>query len=163
LPAGLLAAALMARCGWEAQIEGAVLGRLRFATDCGILSGMKRREEAASKAKLPHVEELTSGWKLPEGRPESEDRRARHLALELKLASEFVLLPPPFLPYQHFWALHYVRALWPFKGAGCLPLMQNSVFREWFVRSLILGLGLSRGRPYDGENASSPTEIRDIV
>jgi hypothetical protein len=153
----------MARCGWEAQIEGAVLGRLRFATDCGILSGMKRREEAASKAKLPHVEELTSGWKLPEGRPESEDRRARHLALELKLASEFVLLPPPFLPYQHFWALHYVRALWPFKGAGCLPLMQNSVFREWFVRSLILGLGLSRGRPYDGENASSPTEIRDIV
>lgn len=150
LPIGLLTSAFIARCGWEAQIEGAVYGRLRFAIDCGIVSGVKRREEAAGKDKSPDLEALTSGWNHTGGPPADEDRHARRLALELKLASEFVMLPPPFLPYQHFWALHYVRAIWPFKGAGCLPLMQNSVFREWFVQSL----RPSRDRSNDGENAS---------
>lgn len=38
LPVGLLVAAMVTRCGWEAQIEHAVLGRLRFALNCAAIS-----------------------------------------------------------------------------------------------------------------------------
>jgi hypothetical protein len=43
LPIGLLVAALVARCGWEIQIEYAVIGRLHFANDCAIISGVNKK------------------------------------------------------------------------------------------------------------------------
>jgi hypothetical protein len=58
------------------------------------------------------------------------------LVIELRLAGSLVMLPPPFLPYQRFWALHYLRSFlrWPFKDAGCLPAVHNAIFREWLIR-----------------------------
>jgi|HubBroStandDraft_4_1064222.scaffolds.fasta_scaffold01166_2 hypothetical protein len=128
LPLGLLTAALAARCGWEFQIEQAVLGRLRFALDCAIVSG---REREATKPKEEAA--VQRNWEDSQSLARDADR----FSIELKLAAALVMLPPPCLPYEHFWALHYARSLWPWpsKDAG-LPMVRNESFRAWFVRAV---------------------------
>lgn len=118
LPAGLLLAALSARCGWEAQIEAAVLGRLTFAIDCAIISGAKHDSEQRS----PGIEQRSLD------KPKATD---------LDLAAALMALPPPCLPYQRFWVLNYLRHLKPFRSVGSLPLIRNEVFREWVSHTLL--------------------------
>jgi hypothetical protein len=147
LPVGLLTAALAARCGWEFQIEEAVVGRLRFALDCAIVSGRER------EAKTPK-EETAVGRSWEDAQSLAQD--ASRFLIELKLAAALVMLPPPCLPYEHFWALHYARSLWPWrsKEAG-LPMLRNESFRTWFLRAV-------RSAGYRPENDSIEEEAREV-
>jgi hypothetical protein len=164
LPGGLLMAACIARCGWEVQIERAVAGRLRFAIDCAIVSGVKQREQRDAESRQEHWKHSDSN-RLSELEilqdTENDDKR---LLLNLALAADFLRLPPPFLPYQHYWTLHYLRSLWPFKGAGALPLMQNNVFREWLVRSVRFISGSLHDQSNDDEGTSQrQSEFRKMA
>src|SRR5262249_55431785 len=52
LPLGLVVSMVITRCCWEAQIEHVVLGRLRFALDCAVISKEQVvREETIAQAK----------------------------------------------------------------------------------------------------------------
>jgi hypothetical protein len=53
----------------------------------------------------------------------------------VELAAALVMLPPPWLPYQNLWLLHYTRQLKPFKQAGALALVHNERFRYWLHNS----------------------------
>ena len=60
LPLGLLVCMLITRCCWEAQIERVVLGRLRFALDCALISHVQIvREETISRAKAGAMNETS--------------------------------------------------------------------------------------------------------
>jgi hypothetical protein len=129
LPAGLTFAAFVARCGWESQIERAVLGRLQFAIDCGVVSGADRDKDQENAARTSSARDAANG-------PRSQ-RDEVWEKLFLQLASELLKLPPPYLPYQHYWGLHYVRYIWPFKGVGALPMVRNELFRYWMRDSAL--------------------------
>lgn len=139
LPCGLLLAALNARCGWEVQIEAAVLGRLTFAIDCAIISGARPNPEQPAPERKPDREPVAvwnTGLSWRTEMPDPEDRRRleqtwKQKTVDLELAAALMALPPPCLPYQRFWILNYVRQLKPFRTVGSLPLIPNEVFRDW--------------------------------
>jgi hypothetical protein len=140
LPGGLLLAALITRCGWEAQIEAAVLGRLTFAIDCAIVSGAKRDAEQPIPDTAPDWHLARSGKRPGPNDQESLQPDYKRKAVELELAAALMALPPPCLPYQRFWVLNYVRHLKPFRTIGSLPLVHNETFREWVQSTLLPGL-----------------------
>jgi hypothetical protein len=131
LPGGLFLAALFIRCGWETQIENAVLGRLRFAIDCATISGAKRKDERITPEREAEWDGARSKYKANRPDTGNAGQSERPSRLELELAASLVMLPPPGLPYEHFWVLHFVRQLRPFKNAGSLALVRNERFRDW--------------------------------
>jgi hypothetical protein len=164
LPIGLVIAASITRCGWEAQVEHAVLGRLRFALNCAVISQVSSAKETAtifsnSSDRTPlervidkDVRHLGSArfdnriW----GRFDATEveltglesvitapiRASRLLIKDMELAVNLMMLPPPCLPYQRGWLLFYLRFLRPFKRIGALSLVRNQDFREWLHRML---------------------------
>jgi hypothetical protein len=139
-PGALIVAAMISKCGWEAQVEHIVTGRLQFVTDCGIILGMKRREQDMEvrhrdgRANLENRVRGTSYAELQQGSPvysiPLEDER--------QLAADLMKLPPPGFPYQELWLLHILRRLLPFAKLGTLSLIRNDVFRSWLHECKVL-------------------------
>ena len=135
-PAGLFLAALAARCGWEAQIERAVLGRLGFVKDCAIVLELSRQAASATEPPQPEDSDGAGSTRIPEwGSTNRAPKDVKRRIAELELAAELMKLPPPCLPYQHFWLLHYPRQLKPFKNAGSIAMVNNKLFRRWLANS----------------------------
>jgi hypothetical protein len=128
---GLVLSAIFARCGWEAQVEQAVKGRLRFAIDCGIISGFRRRESKVAADSQTGQRDFYAF--LLEAYPPLLSENATRLYDELQLAVDLLKLPPPFLPYQTFWFLHLVRQFRPFANVGTIRLIQNQIFCQWLT------------------------------
>src|SRR5262249_21655127 len=106
----------------ESQIEKLVKGRLRFAVDCGIISGAKNMQ-APEMHFGPLQEE--------ERRRELHDKSIAVRYRELVLAISLLRLPPPCLPYHNIWFLHFLRQLWPFRHVGSVPMVRNESFRSF--------------------------------
>jgi hypothetical protein len=166
LPGGLLFAAMIARCGWEAQVEHAVRGRLRFALNCTLIFNeaqawkWKEHLEAHGGRAIgseplitKNLEDIPSAdfdnliwgnglWTNEIAISGMEPVRfaplrvSRLLIKDLELATNLMMLPPPCLPYQKGWMLFYVRLFWPFKSVGALPLARNEEFRTWLVHMI---------------------------
>jgi hypothetical protein len=146
-PVVLFASALFTRCGWEVQIERSVRSRLRYAINCGIVNGLKRREQTdEDRGQQTTVSggELHQGLRVPTMglgvTPFNELATTTPLDVAelergIQIAAELVELPPPWLPYGFWWGLHALRCLRPFRDVGYLPLIHNEVFREWLLKT----------------------------
>jgi len=159
-PAGLIAAALVARCGWESQIERSVGARFQYALECArvMASSQQRSERDETIGAHPPNRELTD-----EDRARKRYEAIKRLLLEAEIAAELLKMPPPGFPYQTVWLLHYVRRIWFLRELGAIPRIKAHVFRSWFERAFnrtAARIGLFRPRGA-GQPPESSADLRE--
>jgi hypothetical protein len=155
LPLGLFVSMLITRCCWEAQIEHVVLGRLRFALDCALISNVQIvREETIARARAGAAMNETSYerisvfsnaaidnylWNGLFRLIAQDDARATQavsvLCDDIDLAVA-LMKPSPGPSYRNMWVLHYVRLFWPLTEVGALPFIPSDYFRAWLHERL---------------------------
>jgi hypothetical protein len=155
LPLGLLVCMLITRCCWEAQIEHVVLGRLRFALDCALISHVQIvREETIDRAKAGAAIDETSyerisvfsnaaidnylwngllGLIFQDTARETQAVSVLYDDMNLAVA---LMKPSPGPTYQNIWVLHYARLFLPLTQVGALPFIPSDYFRAWLHERL---------------------------
>lgn len=149
LPLGLLVCMLITRCCWEAQIEHVVLGRLRFAIDCALISHVQIvREETNSRAKAGAMNEtsyervsvfsnaaidnyLWNGLFRFIAQDDAQATQALSVLYDDLDLAVALMKPSPGPSYRNVWVLHYARLFWPWTQPGALPFIRSDYFRAW--------------------------------